>query len=54
MFTWPRTRLPKSTVRVASIPESTTAMVPAFGLCLSQSTGAPVAQGQSCAFEYGS
>jgi hypothetical protein len=54
MFTWPRILLPKSAVRVASIPESTIAMVPAFGLRFSQSTGAPVAQGQSCEFEYGS
>ncbi len=52
MLTWPMIRLPKSAVRVASMPESTTAMVPASGLCVSQSSGAPVAQGQSCEFEF--
>ena len=47
MLTWPRIRLPKSAVFVGSMPESTTAIVAASGLCLSQSTGAPVAHGQS-------
>src|SRR2546423_7625527 len=49
-LTWPTTRLPKSD-RPASMPESTIAIVAASGADLVQSTGAPVAHGQSCEFD---